>query len=168
MPLSSKRLSLIRRSLLNTAIGMAVALMPLASVAVASPALAAPQATTSTSNSIKVTKLPGGKFRVTLDLADNLKGKTVTIKTQGKVAGKLVTIVLGTVKVGTKGAATLTVTKKITIGSSISVNAGSKSIFKTQVKTIPVAPTAALPAKPTPTATPVPISPPTTTPAPIA
>ena len=123
------------------------------------PAFGAPTANTATAatNSTKVIKLANGKTRIRVDLADNLKGKTVFIRTSRMVDGKRVVVTLGRVTLNKSGQAVLTVSRKIRVEDRLVVTDGISNIVNSKITVIddrtPVVPV------PTPTPTPAPAPP---------
>ena len=120
------------------------------------PAFGAPTANTATAatNSTKVIKLANGKTRIRVDLADNLRGKTVFIRTSRMVDGKRVVVTLGRVTLNKSGQAVLTVSRKIRVEDRLVVTDGISNIVNSKITVIddrtPVVPV------PTPTPTPAP------------
>lgn len=100
----------------------------------ASPAVAAPA--TSAAGQTVVTKLSNGKFKVSLNFASSLKGKLVAIKTRTVVNGKTVVVNLGSVRLNASGNGSLTVSKKISVGSNVVVSSGSQTLFNKAISTI--------------------------------
>jgi hypothetical protein len=119
-------------------------------------AFGAPTANTATAatNSTKVIKLANGKTRIRVDLADNLRGKTVFIRTSRMVDGKRVVVTLGRVTLNKSGQAVLTVSRKIRVEDRLVVTDGIRNIVNSKITVIddrtPVVPV------PTPTPTPAP------------
>jgi len=119
-------------------------------------AFGAPTANTATAslNTTKVIKLANGQTRIRLDLADNLRGKTVFIRTSRMVDGKRVVVTLGRVTLNRTGQAVLTVSRKIRVDDRLVVTDGIRNIVNSKITVIddrtPVVPV------PTPTPTPAP------------
>ena len=122
-------------------------------------AFGAPTANTATAslNTTKVIKLANGKTRIRVDLADNLRGKTVIIRTSRMVDGKRVVVTLGRVTLNKAGKAVLTVSRKIRVEDRLVVTDGIRNIVNSKITVIedktPVVPV------PTPTPTPAPAPP---------
>jgi uncharacterized repeat protein (TIGR02059 family) len=129
-------------------------------------AFGAPTANTATAslNTTKVIKLANGKTRIRVDLADNLRGKTVFIRTSRMVDGKRVVVTLGRVTLNKSGQAVLTVSRKIRVEDRLVVTDGISNIVNSKITVIddrtPVVPV------PTPTPTPTPAPAPAPAPAP--
>ena len=87
-------------------------------------------------NTTKVIKLANGKTRVRVDLADNLRGKTVTIRTSRIVNGERVLVTLGTIKLTKTGKGYLTVSRKIRVDDRIIVRDSGTSIVNSKVLVI--------------------------------
>jgi hypothetical protein len=121
-------------------------------------AFSAPTANTAAAslNTTKVIKLANGKTRIRVDLADNLRGKTVFIRTSRMVDGKRVVVTLGRVTLNRTGQAVLTVSRKIRVDDRLVVTDGIRNIVNSKITVIddrtPVVPVPV----PTPTPTPAP------------
>jgi len=119
-------------------------------------AFGAPTANTAAAslNTTKVIKLANGKTRIRVDLADNLKGKTVIIRTSRIVNGERRFVTLGTIKLTKTGKGVLTVSRKIRVDDRLVVTDGIRNIVNSKITVIddrtPVVPV------PTPAPTPAP------------
>lgn len=89
-----------------------------------------------TLNTTKIVKLTSGKIRIRVDLADNLRGKKVLIRTTRIVDGKRKVVTLGRVTLDADGKGVLTVQKKIRIGDRLVVSDGTKNILSSKVTAI--------------------------------
>jgi riboflavin synthase alpha subunit len=122
-------------------------------------AFGAPTANTAAAalNTTKVIKLANGKTRIRVDLADNLKGKTVIIRTSRIVNGERRLVTLGTIKLTKTGKGVLTVSRKIRVDDRLVVTDGIRNIVNSKITVIddrtPVVPT------PVPAPTPAPAPP---------
>ena len=87
-------------------------------------------------NTTKVIKLANGKTRVRVDLADNLRGKTVTIRTSRIVNGERKVITLGKLKLTKTGKGVLTVSRKIRVEDRLIVTDGITNIVNSKVTLI--------------------------------
>jgi hypothetical protein len=117
----------------------------------------------STSNSVSVSILKTGKFRVTLDLDNRLTGKRILVKVQ-KTA-KLIQIV-GSAKLKSQGKATLVSAAKVAVGNRLLVLSGNRVLFSQKVSKIRCLASIKPTPTPTPTATPQPTLSPTPAPTP--
>jgi hypothetical protein len=101
-------------------------------------ALGAPASATATAqtNTTKVIKLANGKTRIRVDLADNLRGKTITVKTTRVVNGKRVQVTLGKIKLTKTGKGKLTVSRNIRVGDRLVVSDGMRNIVKSKISVI--------------------------------
>lgn len=112
-------------------------------------------------NKYTITKTSQGSYKLSLDFADNLKGKRVVLKTAQVVKGKRVIVTLGTVLLGNKGKATFTTARKLAVGLNLVAQVGGKTIFEKKISSIIAAPASnggLVKPKPTPSVTPSPIS----------
>jgi hypothetical protein len=87
-------------------------------------------------NTTKVIKLANGKTRIRVDLADNLRGKTVTIRTSRIVNGERKVITLGKLKLTKTGKGVLTVSRKIRVEDRLIVTDGITNIVNSKVTLI--------------------------------
>jgi hypothetical protein len=119
-------------------------------------AFADPTVNTATAslNTTKIIKLANGKTRVRVDLADNLRGKTVIIRTSRIVNGERRVVTLGRIKLTKTGKGYLTVSRQIRVDDRIIVRDGDTSIVNSKVSVIDDR----TPAVPAPTPTPPPAS----------
>jgi hypothetical protein len=101
-------------------------------------ALSAPTASPegSSLNSTKVIKLANGKTRIKVDLADNLRGKTIILKTTRMVNGKREKVTLGKIKLTKTGQGKLTVSRKIRVDDTLVVSDGVTNIVRSKVQVI--------------------------------
>jgi hypothetical protein len=119
-------------------------------------AFSAPTANTAAAslNTTKVIKLANGKTRVRVDLADNLRGKTVIIRTSRIVSGERRVFTLGKIKLTKTGKGYLTVSRQIRVDDRIIVRDGVTNIVNSKVTAVDDR-TPAVPA-PAPAPTPAP------------
>lgn len=119
-------------------------------------AFADPTSNTATAllNTTKIIKLANGKTRIRVDLADNLRGKTVTIRTSRIVNGERRVVTLGRIKLTKTGKGVLTVTRQIRVDDRIIVRDGTTKIVNSKISVIDDR----TPAVPAPTPTPPPAS----------
>ncbi len=87
-------------------------------------------------NTTKVIKLANGKTRVRVDLADNLRGKTVIIRTSRIVNGERRVFTLGKIKLTKTGKGYLTVSRQIRVDDRIIVRDSGTSIVNSKVSVI--------------------------------
>ena len=105
-------------------------------------------------NTTKVIKLANGKTRIRVDLADNLRGKTVIIRTSRIVNGERRLVTLGTIKLTKTGKGVLTVSRKIRVDDRLVVTDGIRNIVNSKITVIDDR----TPAVPAPAPTPPPAS----------
>ena len=101
-------------------------------------ALSAPtsDSATSSANTTKVIKLANGKTRIKVDLADNLRGKTIVVKTTRIANGKRVQVTLGKIKLTKTGKGKLTVSRKIRLDDRLVISDGMRNIVSSRVSLI--------------------------------
>jgi transposase-like protein len=101
-------------------------------------AFGAPTANTAAAslNTTKVIKLANGKTRIRVDLADNLRGKTVIIRTSRIVNGERRVITLGRIKLTKTGKGVLTVSRKIRVDDRLVVTDGIRNIVNSKISVI--------------------------------
>jgi hypothetical protein len=96
----------------------------------------ASDAAITSANTTEVIKLANGKTRIKVDLADSLRGKTITIKTTRMVNGKRVKVTLGKIKLTKTGQGKLTVSRKIRVDDTLVVSDGVTNIVRSKVQVI--------------------------------
>lgn len=125
----------INRPLQTLALSTAISVGAFGLACVPVSAFAAPVISAS-ANAFSVSKLENGKFTITLDLANNQRGKTILVKNAVSVNGKTTVVTLGRFKAGALGKGSLTVSKNIVVGSALVVSSGAKLLIKRRITSI--------------------------------
>jgi hypothetical protein len=125
----------INRPLQTLAISTVISVGAIGVACVPVSAFAAPVISAS-ANAFSVSKLENGTFKITLDLANNQRGKTILVKNSVSLNGKTTVVTLGRFKAGALGKGSLTVSKNIVVGSALVVSSGAKLLIKRRITSI--------------------------------